>query len=101
MKKIATKIVEFNLRKDGWKIVRSPVSGVGPTDIHAVREDRLYVIHVNPVLHPEPVKRMKPDRRDMIRYLARKMKAVPYAADVVLNPDMTVKDLRYRYIRTN
>jgi Holliday junction resolvase len=101
MKKIATKIVEFNLRKDGWKIIRSPVSGMGPSDIHAVKDDKLFLVHVNPAVYPESSNRIKPDRRDMLIFLARKMKAAPYAADVILNPDMTVKDLRYHYVKAN
>jgi Holliday junction resolvase len=101
MKKIATKIVENNLKKDGWKIIRSPVSGMGPSDIHAVKDDRLFLVHVNSAVYPEESQRMKSNRRDMLRFLARKMKAVPYAADVVLNPDMTVKDLRYYYVKAN
>jgi hypothetical protein len=36
----------------------------------------------------------------MAKYLSRKMKAHLYSADILLNPDLTVKNLKYRFLET-
>jgi hypothetical protein len=100
VKKIAGKVVEYNLRKDGWDIIRSLADQSGPSDIHAVKDDQLFIIHINPAVYPEKPRKMNDDQMRMAKFLARKMKAHLYSADILLNPDLTVKSLRYRFLNT-
>jgi hypothetical protein len=100
VKRIAGKVVEYNLRKDGWDIIRFLADQPGPSDIHAVNDDKLFIIHINPAVYPEVPHHMNDDQMRMVRYLARKMKANLYSADILLNPDLTVKNLKYRFLET-
>jgi hypothetical protein len=43
---------------------------------------------------------MNNNQMEMAIYLARKMQAHLYSADIIFNPDLSVKDLRYRFLRT-
>jgi hypothetical protein len=98
IKRIACKVVEHNLRKDGWDIIRSMPNDPGPSDIHAVKDNELFILHLNPAVHPEIPQEMNSEKMGIAKFFARKMNARLYSADIIFNPDLTIKDLKYRYL---
>ncbi|MGA1819647.1 MAG: hypothetical protein ACMUHU_01420 [Thermoplasmatota archaeon] len=99
IKRIAEKVVKHNLLKDGYNIMDRIGEEQGLPDLLAGREQHFFLVHVNPAVYPLSPRELNDDERERMKYLARKFKAFPCKAQVKLNADLSVMDLRYVPIR--
>lgn len=95
IKKIAGKILKKNLRKDGWSIQDEIGDEQGLPDLIASRQQHHFLIHVNPAVYPLSPRKLDDDERKRMKYLARKLKAFPCNAEVKLNADLSMMEIRY------